>query len=165
MSTPVSKSLIWSLCFGLLAWAACTEERVIYEPESFELGAGNSPELRLKRDRQFVQTLYNHIYQAALPPAEASAIDEILRSIGDRQIAIEMIVARMVSDPRAQLPPASQLRDDPEAFIGGLYRRLFVRQAQQAELSWWVNYLRTHPEVDVAQVVYAFVTSEEYRYY
>jgi hypothetical protein len=153
------------LALGLLLLASCTEERVVYEPESFELGTGTSPDLRLKRDRQFVQTLYNHIYQAALPPAEASAIDEILRAIGDRQVAIEMIVARMVSDPRAQLPSAELMRNDPADFIALLYRRLYVRQANEAELSWWVNYLQTHPEVDVAQVVYAFVTAEEYRYY
>lgn len=153
------------LALGLLLLASCTEERVVYEPESFELGTGTSPDLRLKRDRQFVQTLYNHIYQAALPPAEASAIDEILRAIGDRQVAIEMIVARMVSDSRAQLPSAELMRNDPADFIALLYRRLYVRQANEAELSWWVNYLQTHPEVDVAQVVYAFVTAEEYRYY
>jgi len=40
-----------------------------------------------------------------------------------------------------------------------------VRDATQAEKSWWVNYLETHPDVDVAQVVFAFVTANEYRYY
>jgi len=144
---------------------ACTEQSTTYELEPIEVGVNDEAKTRAKRQRQLIQTLYNQIYQAPLPPAEAVAIDELLRSFGDSQVAIETVVAKMVSDPAAQLPSEQELRDDPETFVAGLYRRLYVRDASQAELSWWVNYLETHPEVDVAQVVFAFVTATEYRYY
>ncbi len=154
-----------TLATALLCCAACTEETTSYELEQVEIGVNDDAKTRAKRQRQFLQTLYNHIYQAPLPPGEAVALDELLRSIGDRQVAIELVVAKMVSDSAAALPPASELRNDPEAFITALYRRLYVRDATQAELSWWVNYLETHPDVDVAQIVFAFVTATEYRYY
>ena len=150
---------------ALFTFLSCTERTTSYELEPIEVGVNDEAKERAKRQRQLIQTLYNHIYQAPLPPAEAVAIDELLRSFGDSQVAIEVVVAKMVSDPAADLPSAQQLRDDPESLVAQLYRRLYVRDATQAELSWWVSYLETHPEVDVAQVVYAFVTANEYRYY
>ncbi len=148
-----------------LSLAACTEQSTVYEVETVAIGVTDEVKTKAKRERQFIQTLYNHIYQAPLPPGEAVALDEVVRSIGDRQVAIELIVAKMIDDPRAVLPPRATLRDNPESFVAALYRRFYVRDATQAELSWWVNYLETHPDVDVAQVIYAFVTADEYRYY
>ena len=71
----------------------------------------------------------------------------------------------MVADPNADLPSLTEMRNDPDTFISDLYRRLYVRDATAAEKSWWVNYLETHPDVDVAQVVFSFITANEYRYY
>lgn len=156
--------LFYSILICLLL-ASCTEQTTSYQLDDVEIGVQDEAKTKAKRQRQFLQTLYNHIYQAPLPPAEAIALDELLRSIGDSQVGIEIVVAKMVNDPNARLPALQELRDDPETFIGSLYSRLYVRDATQAELSWWVNYLETHPDVDVAQVVYAFVTANEYRYY
>lgn len=155
-------SLFTLLLFTLIS---CTERATTYELEPIEIGVADGAKERTKRQRQLIQTLYNHVYQAPLPPAEAVAIDELLRSFGDSQVALEVVVAKMVSDADAALPTEAERRDDPEAFAARLYRRLYVRDATQAELSWWVNYLETHPDVDVAQVVFAFVTADEYRYY
>lgn len=149
----------------LLTAGSCTERSATFELDPIEIGVGDDAKTRAKRERQFIQTLYNHIYQAPLPPSKAVALDELLRSIGDRQLAIEVVVAKMVDDPTADLPSLTDMRDDPETFTSNLYRRLYVRDATQAELSWWVNYLETHPDVDVAQVVFSFVTANEYRYY
>jgi hypothetical protein len=149
----------------MLALGSCTERTTSFDLDPVEVGVADEAKSRAKRQRQFIQALYNHIYQAPLPPGEAVAIDELLRSIGDNQVAIEVVTAKMVADPRAALPPVTEMRNDPEAFIAQIYRRFYVRDATQAELSWWVNYLETHPEVDVAQVVFAFVTANEYRYY
>lgn len=161
----IRKMRVLALSLLTLLMTSCTETSTVYEIEAVDVGVNDEAKTKAKRERQFIQALYNHIYQAPLPPAEGVAIDEIIRSIGDRQVAIELVVAKMVVDQRSQLPPRSQLRQDPSAFIGALYQRFYVREATQAELSWWTNYLETHPEVDVAQVVYAFVTANEYRYY
>ena len=158
----LTSSLVLS---AFLALTSCTERSTSFELDPIEIGVADDAKTRAKRQRQFLQTLYNHIYQAPLPPADAVALDELLRSIGDSQLAIEVVVAKMVADPNADLPSLTEMRNDPETFISDLYRRLYVRDASQAEKSWWVNYLETHPDVDVAQVVFSFVTANEYRYY
>jgi hypothetical protein len=150
---------------AVLALPSCTERSTSFEIEPIEIGVADDAKTRAKRQRQFLQTLYNHIYQAPLPPSDAVALDELLRSIGDSQLAIEVVVAKMVADPNADLPSLTEMRNDPETFISDLYRRLYVRDATAAEKSWWVNYLETHPDVDVAQVVFSFITANEYRYY
>jgi len=162
-----SKFRLPVLTILLLFFAAtsCTERSTTFELDTIEIGVADDAKTRAKRQRQFIQTLYNHLYQAPLPPSEAVALDELLRSIGDRQLAIEVVVSKMVDDPEADLPSIAEMRDDPESFTSDLYRRLYVRDATQAELSWWVNYLETHPDVDVAQVIFSFVTANEYRYY
>jgi len=155
-------------CFVLCALvllAACTERSTAYDLDPIEVGVNDEAKTRVKRQRQFVQTLYNHIYQKPISPDDAAAIDQLLRSIGDSQVAIELVVAKMVSDSTAVLPTEAALDADPGLVVADLYKRLFVRSATSAELSWWTNYLETHPEVDVGQLVYAFATSTEYRYY
>ena len=158
------KALHYLILLSFTTWG-CTTETTTYQVEPIEVGVNDEAKVRAKQSRQFIQALYNQVYQRALPPSEAVALDEFMRSIGDRQVAIELVVAKMVSDTAARLPDTQLLAGDPETFIGQLYRRFYVRDATQAELSWWVNYLETHPEVDVASVVFAFVTAEEYRYY
>lgn len=158
-------ALATALCV-IAAGAACTVETTVHEVAPVEVGvAAEGAKTRAKQQRQFLQTLHAHVYQAPLSPADAVALDELLRSVGDKQVGVELVVAKMVADPGARLPSDADLRADPEGVVGEVYRRFYVREATRAELSWWGNYVDTHPEVDVQQLVYAFVTAAEYRYY
>jgi hypothetical protein len=57
------------------------------------------------------------------------------------------------------------MRQDPEAFITETYKRFFVRVPTEAEKTYMINYINSHPEVTPEHVYYAFAISNEYYFY
>ena len=71
----------------------------------------------------------------------------------------------MMNDPDIKLPPLSEMKADPEKFIINTYKRFFVREPTQAEKAFFLNFIKSHPNITPEHIYFAFATSAEYDYY
>jgi len=150
---------------AVLSLTSCKEKNYYYELNEVSVDPNNANKDKLKTNEQFVAILYANLFQQAASPNQIAEMAALIRSIGDKQLAYETLVARMMADGAISFPSASEMRNDLAAFIVETYKRFYVRLPSEAEKTWWVNYLESRPDISAELVYYAFVTSNEYYFY
>ncbi|MEM1322566.1 MAG: hypothetical protein AAGG75_20040 [Bacteroidota bacterium] len=153
------------LLLSLLSVLACKEKSYVYDVNEVAIGTNNGDKNKLKSNEQFLSILYANMFQKAISPTEMAALASLIRSIGDKQIAYETLVARFMADGAVAIPSDAEMRGDLAAFITATYKRFYVRLPSQAEKTYWVNYLSSRPNITAELVYLAFATSDEYYFY
>lgn len=153
------------LILFLLAVSACKEKTYYYEVNDVTVVPNNSEKDKEKTVEQFIAILYANIYQKAISPDQLVDLTELIASIGDKRIAYETILAKMITDPDVVFPSNSEMRSDIGKFVVETYKRFYVRLPTEAEKAHFTNYIESHPTVTPELIYYAFATSNEYNYY
>lgn len=159
-----ARYVLWFCCFLFLV-SSCTEETVIYDVNPITVTSNNGGKTKEKSVEQFLNVVYANLYQTALSPSELVRLTNIVTSIGDKQVAYETIIAKMMNDPDVVLPSTEFIRSDLSAFITETYKRFYIRNPTEAEKTWWINYLETRTNLTAEHVYYSFATSNEYNFY
>ena len=149
----------------LLTVSACKEKTYYYEVNDVTVLPNNSEKDKEKTVEQFIAILYANIYQKAISPDQLVDLTELIASIGDKRIAYETILAKMITDPDVVFPSNSEMRSDIGEFVVETYKRFYVRLPTEAEKAYFSNYIESHPTVTPELIYYAFATSNEYNYY
>lgn len=154
---------LW-LPIGLL-WLAACRPTPIYEVNPVAVSMPNAQKSKLKSEEQFISILYANLFQKALSANELLDMTDVIFSIGDKDLAHEVIVSNLMNNPDVLLPSDSLMRADVDAFIEDTYVRFLVRRPTEGELTWFRNFLSNHPDLSVEMVYIAFALSHEYLYY
>lgn len=157
------RTLISVLLIGLL-FAAC-EKPVVYQVNPETVTRPNAQKSKLKSEEQYLSILYANLFQEALSANELLEMTDVIFSIGDKDLAHEVIISNLMNRPDVQLPPDSVMRADIPKFIRDTYERFLVRQPTQAELTWFTNFIESNPNLSTEMVFFAFALSNEYLYY
>lgn len=160
-----SNNWITLLALIILFNTGCQKEYDVYEINDVTILPVNSEKNKAKTDAQYISILYTNLFQEPIGPNKMLEAQNAIASIGDKQIAYEILVSKYMNDPRVRLPDATEMRGDPEAFVRDTYSRFLVRQPTEAELLWWVNYINSTPTLTSDLVYFAFATSNEHFHY
>ncbi len=163
MNMPISRLVI--IVAALVVFFSCKKEQYVYEVEEVPIVLSGPDKSKEKTVQQYLNILYANLYQTALSPAELVRLTDLVTSIGDKQVAYEAIVSKMMADPEIKIPSDSLMRVDSEAFIRETYKRFYVRKPTQAELTYFINLIESEPDLSAEQVYFSFALSNEYYYY
>ena len=92
-------------------------------------------------------------------------ITRCIESIGDKQVAHEIVLSNFMNEPDVIIPSDSLMRADLDLFLEETYKRFFVRDISQAEREFFLNYLNANPNVSSEMVYMSFALSNEYQFY
>lgn len=132
-------------------------EKVVYEDKSFKT--------KRKSDAEYISILYTNLYQSPISPNQLYKTQNVIYSIGDRNVANEMILSNYFNTGTLKIPKDSEMRSDIEGFIETAYKRFFLRYPSEGEKTFFVNYIKSNTNVTVEMVYTAFSVSDEYQYY
>jgi len=149
----------------LFVLVGCKDDKYIYEVNKVDILPNNADKNKEKTNEQYLNIVYANLYQKALSPDKLVDLSNVIQSIGDKQVAHEIIISKMMNDPDIKLPPLSEMKADPEKFIINTYKRFFVREPTQAEKAFFLNFIKSHPNITPEHIYFAFATSAEYDYY
>jgi hypothetical protein len=167
MNTPISgRPILWilGLCFLLLC-GACREEYFVYGIEDLEITPVNSEKDKAKTHAQYISILYANMFQEAIGPNQMLEALKAIESIGDKQVAYDILVSKYMNDPQVKIPTTESMRAAPETFVRETYVRFLVRQPTEAELQWMINYIESRPSLTPELVYFSFATSNEHFHY
>lgn len=146
--------------------AGCKKEPephfIVNEVELYPSAAGKE---KLKTNEQFVAILYANLFQTALSANDIFGINTCIESIGDKELAREVIISNFMNKPDVLIPSTEEMNADLDAFIDDTYVRFFVRFPTEAERLWLKNFITTNPYVTPEIVYFSFALSNEYMYY
>ncbi len=143
---------------------SCRKENV-YELNNINATSYNANKDKLKSTNQYISILYANLFQEALSANELVEISRCIESIGDKQVAHEIVLSNLMNKEGVMIPSDSLMRSDLNLFIEETYKRFFVRDITEAEREYFLNFFESHPDVSAEMVYIAFSLSNEYQYY
>lgn len=167
MNTQISGRSLGCLCcfLVLLLFAGCQEEYLVYGINDLSITPVNSEKDKAKTHSQYISILYANMFQKAIGPNQMLEALKAIESIGDKQVAYDILVSKYMNDSQVVLPTEEFMRQQPEAFVRETYTRFLVRQPTEAELQWMINYIESRPSLTPELVYFSFATSNEHFHY
>ena len=165
---PFSHSVLRSAgCFLLVAVlaAGCKKDAFIYEVDPVDLSQFDGDKDREKTNQEYAAILHANLFQTALSANDLYEIDQCIQSIGDKQLAREVIISNFMNKPGVMIPSDSLMHADVDAFIIATYNRFLVRNPTEAEKTWFRNMIAADPNVTTELIYFSFALSEEYLFY
>ena len=153
------------LSFLFFVLFACKEKSYIHEVDEINVTQNNADKDKEKSPEQFINITYANLYQEPLSPNNLVDITDVITSIGDKQVAYETVIAKMMADPAVILPTKESMLANMESFIVDTYKRFYVRLPSEAEITWWENYIESNPNLTPELIYFSFATSNEYYFY
>lgn len=157
------KKLLYILSI-LLIVSSCKKDDV-YELNEVNATSYNANKNKLKSSNQFISILYANLFQEALSANELFEISRCIQSIGDKEVAHEIVFSNFLNKNGVIIPSDSLMRDNLDVFIEETYKRFFVRDITEAEREFFISFFESHPYVSAEMVYMAFALSNEYQYY
>ncbi|UPT65387.1 MAG: hypothetical protein M0D57_12555 [Sphingobacteriales bacterium JAD_PAG50586_3] len=156
---------IFSFSF-LVSQTSCkkTDENT-YDVNNVNLLPPGAGKTKQKSNEQYVSILYANLFQQALSANRLFDITQCIESIGDKDIAREVIISNFMNKPDVLIPADSVMQNNPEQFVIDTYNRFLVRNPTVAEKTWFVNYINANPNVTPELVYFSFALSNEYMFY
>jgi hypothetical protein len=152
--------LLWSL------WGCQQTEKVyLYEVDEVEVAQPGVEKNKLKSDLEFISLAYSDLFGTTLNDNQLLALVQGYNAVGDKGLIADVIIRNFLNSPGADVPTAQQMRADISAFVQQTYKRFYVREASAYELWFFENLITNDPEISPEMIYYAFLTSDEYRFF
>ena len=162
----LNKTGLWCAALALmLSFSGCQKDYFVYEINDQTILPVNSQKIKPKSITQYISILYTNFFQRAISPNSMLQAQKAIESIGDKQVAFDILLSKYMNDPKVILPTVESMRQDPEGFIRNTYKRFLVRAPTEAELNWMLNYIKSRPNVTPEHFYFAFGTCNEHFHY
>lgn len=163
---PISaKSVVLCLLAVVLLGSCRRDEYLIYEVDLVPVQGVNYGKNKQKTTEQYIAILHANLFQRALSANQQVEISNLIESIGDKQVAFEMVVSNFMNRPDVIIPSMQEMRADVDGFITATYRRFLIRLPTEAEKAWFRNFIETNTFVTPELVYLSFALCDEYQYY
>ena len=149
----------------LITFASCKKEEPIYDVNQIQSTSYNANKNKLKSTAQYISILYANLFQKALSANELVEITRCIESIGDKEVAHEIVLSNFMNQTGVTLPSDSLMRADLDMFLEETYKRFYVRDITEAEREFFLKFFESHPNVSAEMVYSAFSLSNEYQFY
>ncbi len=154
----------------VLVFSGCRkEESKLFDVNPVDLLPPNSGKTKLKTDEQYVAILHANLFQTALSANQIFDISQCMESIGDKELAREIVISNFMNKPGTIIPTKAQMAGDVDQFIVETYNRFLVRNPTEAEKTYFNNYITSHitpADTILPELIYvSFALSNEYMYY
>ena len=143
---------------------SCKKED-IYDVNQINATSYNANKNKLKTTHQYISIVYANLFQQALSANELVEISRCIESIGDKQVANEIVLSNFMNKEGVIIPSDSVMREDLDLFIEETYKRFYVRDITEAEREFFINFFENNQNVSAEMVYMAFALSNEYQYY
>lgn len=157
--------LLSSTALGLtMLLSSCTKE-LEYELNDVQLNPPGTIKDNEKTNQQYAAILHANLFQNAMSANELYELDQCIQSIGDKELAREVIISNFMNKPGVIIPDDATMRANIDAFVIETYNRFLVRQPTEAEKTWFRNYIEADPNVTPEIIYFSFAMSDEYLFY
>ena len=160
-----TRVLIYLFSLSLLLLSCKDDKSYLYDVNPVDIVDPVANKGKQKTLEQYISILYANYFQKALSADEMVEIRKVMESIGDKEVAKELIISNFMNRPDVILPKNDDMRADLDGFLTDTYKRFLVRAPTEAEREWMKNYIHSNPDITPELVYISFALSEEYQFY
>jgi hypothetical protein len=162
----IPKSILLLALLILLASSGCKKEtQYVYEVNKVKAGSPAATKPNRKTTLEFVSILYSDILNTSIPQNELVRMITAYDGFGDARVVEDLIVRNLLRRTGAAIPSDADMRSNPEAFVRAMYKRFLIREPGAYEVWYFTDKIQKNESLRPEIIYYAFLTSDEYRYY
>ena len=136
----IFKRLLFFLFLAFIS-TSCQKDDIVYDINQLQSSSYNANKNKQKSIGQYISIVYANLFQKALSSNELVEITRCIESIGDKQVAHEIVLSNFLNSDEVIIPSDSLMRQDLDIFLEETYKRFFVRDITEAEREFFLNYL------------------------
>ncbi len=149
---------------AIVMLSACKKDYV-YQVDDVEVNTNAAAKTNVKSTTEFVSIAYSDIFGSTIPQNYLQQLTLAYLSFGDNKLIEDVIIKNMLNAPGVQLPTQPQMQADIDGFITNSYKKFYNRLPSEYELWQMHQLIQADPQITPELIYYAFLTSDEYRYY
>jgi hypothetical protein len=163
--TPMKTPLL-ALLLGLLVLGGCKKENIYtYGVDEVTIEQPGASKPTVKSDFELISIAYTDLFGTTIPPDKLQDAAVSYQAFGDKRLIIDMLILNYLNDPAVVIPSDASMRADLDGFVDATFRKFFVRNPSAFERWYVADLIAKDPALTPDLVYYAFMTSNEYRYY
>ena len=161
------KHILYLSIILILSLSACkpVEDLYIYEVNEVEVVQPGIDKNSPKTDLEFISLAYSDLYGKTISNELLNSMVLSYNSLGDKTIISDLLIRNMLNSPEADIPSNQEMRNDIDGFIKATFNKFYVREPGEYELWYFRNLIQGDPDLTPELLYYAFLTSDEYRFY
>lgn len=155
-----------SVLFFLISCGGPTQEDIyLYEVNEVEVNQAGVDKDNPKAELEFISLVYSDLFGGNVSQGEIDAIIVAYASLGDKELITDLVIRNMLNDGRASLPSEGEMRSDIDKFIVDTYVKFYIREPNAYEKWELKRIIEADPDMTPEMIYYAFLTSDEYRFF
>lgn len=147
-----------------LLFSACKKD-YIYGVDDVDVTQSQGNKNNVKSTTEFVSIAYSDIFGSTIPQNYLQSLSLAYLAFGDKKLIEDIIIKNMLNAPGVQLPTQQAMVADVDAFVTNTYKKFYNRIPTEYELWKMKQLIQADPGITPELIYYAFLTSDEYRYY
>ena len=153
---------------GLSGWmSGCQQPQdvYIYEVNEVAVKQQSADKQNLKSDLEFLSLAYSDLFGEPIPNNILNQMLQAYQSLGDKALIADILIRNMLNEPNASVPSDADMRSDIKQFVEDTYLLFYVRQPSDYERWYFEELISSQSDITPEMVYYAFLTSDEYRFF
>lgn len=160
------KTSLLALLLGLLVLGGCKKEEIYtYGVDEVTVQQPGASKPTVKSDFELISIAYTDLFGTTIPPDKLQDAAVSYQAFGDKRLIIDMLILNYLNDPAVVIPSDASMRADLNGFVDATFRKFFVRNPSAFERWYVADLIAKDPALTPDLVYYAFMTSNEYRFY
>ena len=156
------------LLVGALTAAGCKKDpprSYIYGVNGMSVTQDGVAKPNVKSTVEFISIAYSDLFGNTIDQNTLTELGTAYMAFGDKKLIEDLIIRNFLNAQGAAIPTVTQMNADVPLFIVATYKKFYNREPNEFELWQFTNLINSDTNITPELVYYAFMTSNEYRYY
>lgn len=119
----------------------------------------------VKSTIEFVSIAYSDLYGTTIDQGTLTDLSTGYSAFGDKKLIEDMIIRNFLNAPGVSIPSTTTMNADVSLFVKETYKKFYNRNPNEFELWQLTDLIKNDVNATPELIYYAFMTSNEYRYY
>ncbi|MGB3948405.1 MAG: hypothetical protein WBM13_10495 [Bacteroidia bacterium] len=164
----IKNSLFYTLLLVVVFTSSCKKAApttYIYGVNGVGVTQDGVSKPNVKSTVEFISIAYSDLFGNTINQATLTDLSTAYVSFADKKLIEDMIIRNFLNTPGIDIPTLTEMNASLPTFIINSYKKFYNREPNEFELWQMQNLIESDSTITPELVYYAFMTSNEYRYY
>ena len=114
---------------------------------------------------EFISIAYSDLFGNTISQNTLTELSIAYLAFGDKKLVEDLIIRNFLNTPGVVIPTKTEMNADVSLFVSTAFKKFYNREPNEFELWQLVELITKDSAMTPELVYYAFMTSNEYRYY
>ena len=156
------------IVFCVAIFASCKKEvntTYIYDVNDVEVTQSGVSKPNVKTTIEFISIAYSDLFGNTISQNTLTELSIAYLAFGDKKLVEDLIIRNFLNTPGVVIPTKTEMNADVSLFVSTAFKKFYNREPNEFELWQLVELITKDSAMTPELVYYAFMTSNEYRYY